>query len=118
MWRCSLIVAAAVPLCRVPTALLSGASVSCADGHRRTVYRFTPRCTRTIECTWWQSSAFDSHYPPKNGSSAIGWRVGSGWSVNPVCGDGEGDEWLATCGKVWLAEHPVSTAGAWIVLEN
>jgi hypothetical protein len=72
----------------------------------------------TIDCTWWQSSAFDSHYPPKNGSNAVGWRVGSGWSVNPVCGDGEGDEWLATCGKVWLAEHPVSTAGAWIVLEN
>ena len=49
--------------------------------------------------------------------TAVGWRIGSGWSENPVCGMGSGDEWLATCGKVWLAEDPASTAGAWIVLD-
>ena len=35
-----------------PTALLSGASVRCG-GRQREVYRFTPRCTRAIECTWY-----------------------------------------------------------------
>ena len=84
----------------------------------RDVYRFTPRCTQAIECTWWDSAgatAYDSHYPPKNGSSAVGWRVGSGWSVNPVCGTGGSGD---ACGKVWLSETPVSTAGAWIVVEK
>eukprot|EP01049_Picozoa_sp_SAG25_P020005 SAG25_NODE_6613_length_545_cov_1.121076_1_plen_37_part_10 len=31
--------------------LLSGAHISCEDGaYRREIYRFTPRCTSTIEC--------------------------------------------------------------------
>ena len=76
-----------------------------------------------MECTWWESSASDSPYPPKNGSYAVDWRVGSGWSVAPVCGawlseKEEHGAWLARCGVVWLAEQPVSTAGAWIVLEK
>jgi hypothetical protein len=58
-----------------------------------------------------------SHYP-KNGSAAIEWRIGSGWSVNPVCGEGSGEEWLASCGKVWLASQPVSRAGTWIVVDD
>ena len=73
----------------------------------REIYRFTPRCTRTVECTWWDSSAFNSHYPPKNGTRAAGWRIGSGLSIEPVPG-----------GVVLLADAPVSTAGAWIVVEK
>ena len=37
---------------------------------------------------------------------------GNGESYDP----GKGDAWLQTCGKVWLAAEPVSTAGAWIVV--
>ena len=31
--------------------VLSGLTVSCADGFQREVYRFTPRCTKTVWCT-------------------------------------------------------------------
>ena len=73
----------------------------------REIYRFTPRCTKTVECTWWDSSALSSHYPPKNGTRAAGWRIGSGLSIEPVPG-----------GVVLVADAPVSTAGAWIVVEK
>jgi hypothetical protein len=92
---------------------MSGMTVSCtgsggsssAPPFEREIYRFTPRRTKALECTWWESSAHDSHYPPKNGSRATGWRIGSGLSIKPVPG-----------GIVMLAEQPVSTAGAWIVV--
>jgi hypothetical protein len=82
------------------TSIMSAASVSCSDGFTRDVFRFTPRCTRTVWCTWWGSS----DYPPRNGTKSPQWRTGSGWDVTPV-----------PDGVVWLAQDPVSTAGAWLV---
>jgi hypothetical protein len=53
--------------------LMSAVKVSCSDGFEREVFRFTPRCTRTVWCTWWG----DDHYPPKNGSVSPSWRIGT-----------------------------------------
>ena len=85
------------------TFLMSAASISCHDGFKRDVFRFTPRCTRTVWCTWWGSD----DYPPKNGTTSPSWRIGSGWDITPVTG-----------GVVWLAQDPVSTAGAWLVRDD
>ena len=77
--------------------ILSAMRVSCSDGFRREVYRFTPRCTETVWCTWWNGK-------PLNGTLSTRWRIGSGFYVTPVQG-----------GTVLVATAPVSTAGAWII---
>eukprot|EP00037_Helgoeca_nana_P021386 m.215738 g.215738 ORF g.215738 m.215738 type:complete len:584 (+) comp25629_c0_seq1:75-1826(+) len=85
-----------------PTFLLSGVTITCSDGYSREVYRFTPRCTRTVWCTW-----FGSAYPPRNGTVSPSWRIGSGWNLSPV-----------PSSVVLLAESPVSTAGAWLIRDT
>lgn len=88
------------------TFLLSGMNVECADGFQRQVYRFTPRCTDTLWCTWWTPLAGIAR--PKNGSSTnVGWRIGSGLSIVPV-----------NDGVVQVAEDAVSSAGAWIIKDG
>eukprot|EP00038_Savillea_parva_P025692 m.48971 g.48971 ORF g.48971 m.48971 type:complete len:577 (+) comp7061_c0_seq1:143-1873(+) len=82
-----------------PSFLMSGMKVTCKDGHTREVFRFTPRCTQTVWCTWWGND-----YPPANGTRSPSWRIGSGWNVSPVPN-----------ATVMLASNPVSTAGAWLV---
>ena len=86
--------------------LMSAISVKCNGRPAREVYRFTPRCTKTIWCTWWDSEEPDTKYPPANGTVSPSWRIGSGFNLQTP------DESV-----VWLAEEPVSTAGAWLVRE-
>jgi hypothetical protein len=86
----------------VQSFIMSAMQVKCSDGFQREVYRFTPRCTKTIWCTW-----SGAEYPPKNGSTSPSWRIGSGFNIVPVEG-----------GVVQLAEVPVSTAGAWLIKDR
>lgn len=84
--------------------LMSSMAVKCIGKPRREVYRFTPRCTKTIWCTWWDSSQPNTHYPPANGTVAPSWRIGSGFNLQTPEGS-----------MVFLPKSPVSTAGAWLV---
>ena len=86
--------------------LMSAMSVQCNGMPAREVYRFTPRCTKTIWCTWWDSKGPSTKYPPANGTVAPSWRIGSGFNLQ-----------MPDNSVVWLAEDPVSTAGAWLVRE-
>ena len=84
--------------------LMSAMSIQCNGKPAREVYRFTPRCTKTIWCTWWDSKEPSTKYPPANGTVSPSWRIGSGFNLQTP------DEAV-----VWLAKEPVSTAGAWLV---